>query len=58
MKEFFFYQRTTRGPQTIIKGASVVVIYYCTQTIPKLSSFKQEASLISQFLWVRNLEVA
>ena len=27
-------------------------------TTPQLSSFKQEASLISQFLWVRNLEVA
>lgn len=57
MKEFFF---STKGPQrkTVIKGAFVVVIYYYTQTIPKLSSFKQEASPMSQFLWVRNLEAA
>lgn len=42
----------------VSEGMSVAVIYDCTQTTPNLSGFKQYIFLLSQFLCVKNPEVA
>lgn len=41
-----------------IARASVLIIYYCEQIIPKHRGMKQHTLMLSWFLWVRNTGAA